>query len=41
MLDIRDAVGTPQHIIEGKIAALRGSFFLMPPPADLKDLHNY
>ena len=41
MLDIRDAAGTPQYIMEGKTAALRGFFFLMPLPADLEDLYDY
>ena len=39
--DIKDAMGTPQRTIEGKTIALKASFFLIPPPTDLKDLHNY
>ena len=27
--------------MEGKTAALKGSFFPTPPTADLKDLHDY
>jgi len=27
--------------VEGKTAALKGSFFPTPPPADLKDLHDH
>jgi len=38
--DIRDAVDTPQHTIEGKTAAFKDSF-LTPLPADLKDLYNH
>ena len=41
MLNIKDTANTPQYTIEGKIVALRGSFFLILPPADLKDLYNY
>ena len=40
MLDIKDAASTPQYTMEGKTAALKGSFFPTPPPADLEDLHD-
>ena len=41
MLDIRDAVSTPQYTIKEKIAAFKGFFFLILPPANLEDLYNY
>ena len=40
MLDIKDTASTPQYTVKGKTVAFRDFFFLILPPADLKNLYN-